>query len=319
MNGAPSFLPGGNPTLECQTYWLDIRRALLRFPVDRIGFGGYLSLVQNHPKFIKYVTALGEEFRHLKSLHVKDRPYTAPVKVAILSAWGNRRAWACCGHYNHGNQYNEVMETLSGLAVETVFIGFEDLLSGGVPAGVQVIVNAGSRDDAWSGGRYWSDPRVIEILSGWVAKGGGLIGVGEPSAREHGGRYFQLSHLLGVERELGLTSNRTKYAFEKPAAHFITADAPTALALGKEAAGVYVLDGDTTVLLDDGKAGVRAATRATGKGRAVYLAGHVYDADNARLLARAVFWAARREKDFAKWTSMKTWSPQTSSSSWARV
>lgn len=303
VNGAPSFLPGGNPTLECQTYWLDIRRALLRFPVDRIGFGGYLHLVENHPLFIKYVKALATEFRQLKSLHVKDRPYTAPVKVAILSAWGNRRAWACCGHYNHGNQYNEVMETLSGLAVETVFIGFEDLLVDGVPADVKVIINAGARDDAWSGGRYWSDPRIIEILSAWVAGGGGLIGVGEPSARQHGGRYFQLSHLLGVERELGLTSNRAKYAYEPPAAHFITADAPADLSSGKEADNVYVLDGDTTVLRDDCKGSVRLAIRTLGKGRSVYFAGHVYDADNARLLARALFWAARREKDFAKWSS----------------
>ncbi|HSH10053.1 MAG TPA: 1,3-beta-galactosyl-N-acetylhexosamine phosphorylase N-terminal domain-containing protein, partial [Oceanipulchritudo sp.] len=45
VNGEPSFLPGGNPTRECKTYWIDIRRALLRKPVDRIGFGGYLHLV----------------------------------------------------------------------------------------------------------------------------------------------------------------------------------------------------------------------------------------------------------------------------------
>ena len=49
VNGAPSFLPGGDPTRECQTYWLAIRRALLREPVDRIGCGGYLHLVENHP------------------------------------------------------------------------------------------------------------------------------------------------------------------------------------------------------------------------------------------------------------------------------
>ena len=60
VNGAPSFLPGGNPTLECKTYWMDIRRALLREPVDRIGFGGYLHLVENHPDFIEYITALGQ-------------------------------------------------------------------------------------------------------------------------------------------------------------------------------------------------------------------------------------------------------------------
>jgi len=303
VNGAPSFLPGGNPTLECQTYWIDIRRALLRASFDRIGFGGYLHLVENHPKFIRYVTGLAAEFRELKSLHVKDRPYTAPVKVAILSAWGTLRAWACCGHFNHGNPYNEIMESLSGLPVETTFLSFEDILRDGIPADLDVIINAGRRDDAWGGGRYWTDPRIVEKLTAWVAQGGGFIGVGEPSSVAHGGKFFQLSHLLGVDRELGLSTARAKYAYDAPkTGHFVTADLPESPNFGKEVDGIHALDGETAVLLDANKS-VRVAVRAFGKGRSVYLSGHDYSPSNIRLLHRAILWAGRDEKLLDRWHS----------------
>lgn len=303
VNGAPSFLPGGDPTTECKTYWLDIRRALLREPCHRIGFGGYLHLVENHPAFIDYVEGLTQEFRRLKELHEGDAVYTQPVKVAILSAWGNLRAWACCGHYNHGNLYNEVMETLSGLPVETIFISFDDLLDKGIPADVDVIVNAGARDDSWNGGVRWTDAKVIEILSGWVANGGGFIGVGEPSATWHGGHLFQAAHLLGVDRELGFSINHTKYPFKVSSdAHFITADLPAGEKLAYDVDRVYAHDGSTTVLRAEGK-NVRIATRETGKGRSVYLSGHKFTPEQARLLHRAVLWAAQKEGVFAPWSS----------------
>ena len=72
----------------------------------------------NHPDFIEYVEQLGNEFRLLRSLHEGDAPYTADVKVALLTAWGRQRAWGCCGHYNRGNFYNEVMEIGLGSAAQ---------------------------------------------------------------------------------------------------------------------------------------------------------------------------------------------------------
>lgn len=204
VNGAPSFLEGGDPTLECKTYWLNIRRALLRDTVDRIGFGGYLHLVENHPDFVEYIVHLGNEFRLLRSLHEDDRPYTPHFKVAILSAWGKMREWGCCGHYNHGNFYNEIMESVSGLPLHVEFISFEDV-ERGIPSDVKVIINAGVADTSWCGGEHWAREKVIEMISEFVHGGGGFIGVGEPSALRHSHRYFQLAHILGVDRELGLT------------------------------------------------------------------------------------------------------------------
>ncbi|MEI8598438.1 lacto-N-biose phosphorylase central domain-containing protein [Vibrio sp. M60_M31a] len=38
------------------------------------------------------------------------------------------------------------------------------------------------RISAWSGGERWNDPKVIVALRQFVAEGGGLLGVSEPSA-----------------------------------------------------------------------------------------------------------------------------------------
>ncbi|RPJ52582.1 MAG: D-galactosyl-beta-1-4-L-rhamnose phosphorylase, partial [Acidobacteria bacterium] len=301
VNGAPSFLEGGNPTLECKTYWIDIRRALLREPVDRIGFGGYLHLVCNHPDFVDYIQRLAQEFRMLRSLHDGDLPYTADLKVAILTAWGQLRAWGCCGHFNRGNYYNEVMESVSGLPVHVSFISFEDILQGGIPADTSVIINAGTVDDAWSGGECWANPRIIEAISEFVNGGGGFIGVGEPSALRHGSQYFQLAHLLGVDREIGLTRAFNRFQFDiavKP--HFVLRDLQSEPDFGVEVGNTYVLDEETQVLKARGRSPI-ITTRDFGRGRTVYLSGHKYTPDNVRLLHRAIFFAARAEEQFGAW------------------
>lgn len=301
VNGAPTFVEGGNAKLEAQTYWIDIRRALLRECVDRIGFGGYLHLVETQPDFVEYIEELADEFRDLKELHVDDTPYTAPFKVAILSAWGNTRAWGCRGHYNHGNYYNEVMESVSGLPIDIVYISFKDILENGVDPEIKVIINAGLVDDAWTGGWNWKNEKVIEILSDWVDQGGGFIGVGEPSAVKEGNQYFKLSHILGVDREVGLTIGFDKYQYTKPVAHFITEGMLQNLDMQKTIDKVFVTGNETEVLLD-GQGGVNLATHTFGKGRSVYLSSHYYTPEHIRLLYRAIFWSARREEEVCTFT-----------------
>ncbi len=303
VNGEPSFLPGGKPTDECKRYWQDIRRALLRKGVDRIGFGGYLHLVENHPDFVDYIEDLGHEFRQLRNLQLEGAPAEMPVKVALLTAWGNTRAWACCGHFNRGNYYNEVMESLSGMSVETVFISFDDILAnGGVDSSIDVVINAGLVDDSWSGGHYWSDARIVEALSDFVAQGGGLIGIGEPTAQRHSSQYFQLSHVLGVDREIGLTRAFNRFEFKPNAEHFILADSDESLDLGKTVDGIYLFDTATEALLANGNSPT-LAVNSFEKGRCVYLAGHKYDAANVRLLLRAILWSSQKEELLSHWHS----------------
>lgn len=309
VNNAPSFLPGGNPTLECQTYWIDIRRALLRDCVDRIGFGGYLHLVVDHPKFIQYVEALTKEFRMLKAVHEDDKPYTADFKVGILTAWGNMRAWGCRGHFNRGNYYNEIMESISGLPVDVEFISFSDIVEKGIAPDIKVIINAGSLDDAWSGGWHWQNPEVIEKLSQWVSTGGGLVGVGEPSAQKHSSQYFQLAHIFGVDREIGLSVGFDKYNYDKETKpHFLTADFNLEeVDFGNYVDNIYVLGGSTKVLAaKDGSPIV--CEHQFYQGKALYFAGHKYNAENVRLLHRAIFYAAGKQSEFKQWfsTNMNT-------------
>ncbi|WP_202863930.1 1,3-beta-galactosyl-N-acetylhexosamine phosphorylase N-terminal domain-containing protein [Ereboglobus luteus] len=51
LKGEPTFQKngGGNPTLDAKNFWIDARRGIVRAPIDRIGLGGYLSLVEPWP------------------------------------------------------------------------------------------------------------------------------------------------------------------------------------------------------------------------------------------------------------------------------
>ena len=57
------FHPGGDPVTEANRSWLEARRAIVRSPLDRIGYGGYLSLAVEHPDFIDRIEQIVAEFR----------------------------------------------------------------------------------------------------------------------------------------------------------------------------------------------------------------------------------------------------------------
>ena len=310
LKGEPTFQVGGggNPTLDAKNFWIDARRGIIRAPIDRIGLGGYLSLVEPWPDFQEYIAKLTQEFRLLKSFHQGDKAYTAPFKVAVLTAWGSLRSWIASGHFTHGLDYNELIESLAGLPLDVVFISFDDLLAGGVPKDVKVIINSGREGSAWSGGHYWNEPKINEILTQWVHRGGGFIGIAEPSAAPEPGQLFKLSHVLGLDRDRGerLANGKYKYA-PSGAEHFITADVEGELDLGDEVDGIYVLDSGVRVLAER-RNSPRLATNAFGKGRSVYLSGYKFAPQNTRLIHRAIHWAANREDDFQNWncTNIRT-------------
>ncbi len=301
LKGEPTFKAGGNPTLDAKNFWIDARRGILRAPIDRIGLGGYLSLVEPWPDFQQYIAQLTREFRLLKSFHDGDRPYTAPFKVAVLTAWGSLRSWQASGHFVRGLDYNELIESLAGLPLEVLFISFDDLLAKGVPPGVKVILNCGREGSAWSGGHYWEEPRINELLTQWVRGGGGFVGIAEPSAAPEPGRLFKLAHLLGVDRDRGERLANGKYQFAVEAGpHFITADLEGGLDFGREVDGIFALGPEVRVLAAKEES-PRIATNLFGKGRGVYLSGHKFAPQNTRLIQRAIHWAANRENDFQKW------------------
>ena len=300
-----------NAVAELNRNWTTARRALLRKPFDRMGFGGYLSLAAKFPKFVKRAGEICEEFRSIVETASKAKPYCG-LTVAILNAWGSLRSWQShmVAHelwYQQIYSYQGILEALSGLAVNVKFISFDEVLQNGIEKDIDVIINAGDAYTAYSGGEVWANEKLVERMRAWVREGHGFIGVGEPTAYAKGGRYFQLADVLGVDKELGFTLSEDKYNIEKKA-HFITEDVKGEIDYGEGMKNVYALSGAEVLDItfsDRFKRSVnvgevKLAANGYGKGRGVYMAGLPYSAQNARLLYRAMFWAAHKEGEMRK-------------------
>ena len=113
-----TFHEGGDPVREAKENWVTARRAILRKPIDRIGYGGYLKLACQFPEFIDYVESVCNEFRELYENIKGTTPYCAKA-VAVLNCWGKARSWGC--HMVHHALYQKrnysyagVIEALSG-------------------------------------------------------------------------------------------------------------------------------------------------------------------------------------------------------------
>ncbi len=302
LKGEPTFMVGGNPALDAKRFWADIRRGLLRAPVDRIGLGGYLHLVQDFPDFVESIEQITQQFHTLKQFHADGEPYTAPLKVAVLTAWGALRSWVYVGHFIHGMELYEITESLAGLPVEVSYLSFNDILEHGIPKDIHVILNAGKVGTAWSGGNHWKNTKIIELITGWVANGGGFIGVGEPSAVQYSSQYFQLSHLLGVEREIGLTQSNVKLSnIVSDKRHFILEDMEGEIDFGKDVDNIYALNKNSKVLVQT-EGSLKIALHSFGKGHSMYLSGFKFTPENTRLLYRGLFWAAGKQHEYGPWT-----------------
>ena len=82
-----------------------------------------------------------------------------------------------------------------------------------------------------------------------MAQGGGLVGVGDPTADLYQGRFFQSASILGVDRELGFSLSTNKYFTQPVDTHFITQGIEDldSLDFGELKANVYALTGDTEI------------------------------------------------------------------------
>ena len=174
-----TFYEGNDPSIEAMTNWVQARRAILRSPIQRMGYGGYLSLANKFPKFIDTVAMITEEFRMIHTQMNHTRPYSG-LKVAILNHWGKLRTWqaftvAHALYSKEAYSYYGVLESLSGMNVDVSFISFEDILNHGIDPSIDVIINAGLTDTAFSGGKIWTETALPQIITEWVAKGGGFI------------------------------------------------------------------------------------------------------------------------------------------------
>ena len=301
-----TFHEGGDPVKEAKENWVTARRAILRKPIDRIGYGGYLKLALQFPEFIDYVESVCNEFRELYENIKGTTPYCVKT-VAVLNSWGKMRAWGC--HMVHHALYQKqnysyagIIEALSGAPFDVKFISFDDIRNDPtILDSIDVIINVGDGDTAHTGGAEWEDPAISAAVRKFVHNGGGFIGVGEPSGHQYQGHYLQLASLLGVEKETGFTLNYDKYNWEANADHFILRDVAGEVDFGEGKKSIYAFEG-TDILVQRDKE-VQMAANSFGSGRSVYISGLPYSFENSRVLYRAILWAAHGEEILHKWFS----------------
>ena len=301
-----TFHEGGDPVREAKENWVTARRAILRKPIDRIGYGGYLKLALQFPEFVDYVESVCNEFRELYENIKGTTPYCVK-RVAVLNCWGKMRAWGChmvhhALYYKQNYSYAGVIEMLSGAPFDVKFISFEDIKNDPhLLDSLDVIINVGDADTAHTGGIWWEDPEISSAIRKFVWNGGGFIGVGEPSGHPYQGHILQLASVLGVEEENGFTLNYDKYNWEEHPDHFILQDADRPIDFGEGKRNIYALEG-TEVLVQRNKE-VQMAAHDFGKGRAVYISGVPYSFANSRTLYRAILWSAHSEEELHTWFS----------------
>lgn len=304
LEGKPGFAPGGDPARDCKRYWMNVRRAAIQNPADRWGFGGYLSLAVQFPEFLDYVAQLSDEFRSIHEEAKGTKPTRAPFKVGIINCWGKLRSWMDSDLNDWTKPYvGGIMECLSGMSVDVEFLSFDELLEGGIPTNLKVLINMGAAGTAWSGGRYWENPELTTMIRAWVDQGGGFIGIGDPSAFPHQGRTFQLHDVLGVDRELGGGISAAKPPFTCNEDHFIVADEGASLPQVSRKPGVYRMPGSELDVLAADDEHIRLAAHSYGNGRAVYCEQFQYSAATVRLLNRMLHWAANEENAIRNWSS----------------
>lgn len=297
------FQENGDPIGEAQDNWMKARRAMLRSPLDRVGYGGYLKLAVEWPGFIDQIEAVVNEFRDIHKVTQGSLAQVAPFKVAILNCWGGIRRWMS-NQVHHGIWYREiysyvgVLECLSGMPVDVEFINFEDIKKG-IGSNIKVIINAGDAYTSWSGGENWKDEAVVTAIRCFVDEGGGFIGVGEPSACQYQGRFFQLSDVLGADRELGFSLSTDKYN-TMDSDHFILEDIHGEIDFGEGKMGVYA-QGDSYQILNMDQKYSRLVVNQYGRGRSVYFTGFPYSSQNCRILLRAIYYAAHMEEEMKEY------------------
>ena len=300
-----TFFEGGDPTKEARVNWITARRAILRKPIDRIGYGGYLKLAMKFPDFIDYVERVCEEFRVLYKNIKGTTPYCVK-HVAVLNCWGRARSWG--NHMVHHAIYQKqnysyagVIEALSGAPFEVSFISFEDIRKNPkILDDIDVILNVGDAYTAYTVGENWRDEVIVTAVKKFIYRGGGFIGVGEPAAFQWEGHFFQLAGALGVEEETGYTLNVDKYNWEEHE-HFITEDCGEEIDFGEGKKNVFAYDGTTVIRQID--KGVQLAVNNFGEGRCVYISGLPYSFENSRLLYRAILWSSGCEDQINRWFS----------------
>lgn len=308
----PYFFPNECPGDEGGTriltsFWDSMRRGLMKKPIDRIGFGGYLRQIENYERFKVAVKKVCEEFREIRETVGENQCY-CKAKVAVISYWGKMDSWMMNNNFvdgvvQDGFYYSAILTALAVLPVEVEFLSFDDVIKNDLSQ-IDVIISSGIPHTSYQGDSCWRNADLVSKIRAYVDNGGGFIGVGEPSGYQYQGRYIQLSDVLGVEKDCNFRHFEKRDGISVTDAHFIMEDVDlTKIAFNDQVRGMYPLT--ATVLkvhYDDfypqgyPNAGhVDLAVQAYGEGRSVYLSGVSSCNESYRLLYNAILWACKKE------------------------
>lgn len=112
-----------------------------------------------------------------------------------------------------------------------------------------------------------------------------------------------LADAIGVDEELSFSMISPKYNYKKAESHFILQDKTQDIDYGNELNNIFALEStevldiaaDKTLGLGISAGHVRMAVHEYGNGRCFYMNGIRYNAENARILYRAMLWSAHKE------------------------
>mgnify|MGYP003290935285 CR=1 FL=1 len=309
----PNECPGDEKGTDMLTkFWNSEKRGMLRKPLDRIGFGGYLKQISTYENFTKKVKEVCDEFRTIKANAGQEGCKTF-LKVAIMSYWGKMDSWMFFGRFVDDFTANSLplyslLSALAGQPVDVDFISFDEVINGNLSK-YDVVINSGVGGTSRQGDFYWGKPELVSKIREYVHNGGGFIGFKDPTGFQHQGKYFQLEDVLGVQKETDLTIHEKRFAYSTLDDHFIlkNIDLNNVKFLNSNSQ-VYPttaevlntrFDPDWDNTLPDGVANignVNLSVNNYGKGRSIYISG-VYPSNDAhKLIYRALLWAANKEE-----------------------
>ena len=305
-NECPSDEKGTEILLNC---WNSMRRGLLKKPIDRIGFGGYLKQIEHYPKLIDSIRRVSNEFRDIRENIGKGSTKTKG-KIAVLTYRGRRDSWMMNGTFvddarQGGCYYWSILSALSILPFDVDFISFFDAAQKDLSE-YDAIVTCGIPGTSFQGANVWKNERLVTAIRRYVDQGGAFMGVGEPSGYLYEGKYIQLSDVLGVEKDCDFRNFEKRDPFETQKDHWIMDDVDMSMvSFNRFEHKMYPLG--ATILINkydweypegsQNAANVHMAIHSYGEGRSVYFSGITANNETYRLIYRSLLWAMHKEKE----------------------